>query len=136
MKNYHNWLTGKNGKRFIKTMGLPASAISAGWDIKNAYDAYNDGEKKLMDAYLASGAVAAVGAIFLFATATGGVGLILIAASWGAGLLIKFVKDDPYEHWLERCTFGSGTDKGTDNKYKNHAEDQKAFELAKAEMAG
>jgi hypothetical protein len=136
MRAYHNWMAGKYGKLFIKTMGVPAGAITVGWDISNAVNAYYEGEYALIAAYGTSAVVGIAGMYFLFATATGGVGLILIAATWGAGLLIKYVKDDPYEHWLERCMFGKGTDNGTNDKYKNYAEEQKAFTLAAAEMAG
>jgi len=102
---------GPFAKSFTKFTGAGAAGVGVVWDVKDAYQAYMDGEKSFAVAYGVSAGLGFASILLLLAgSAFTGVGLLVAVASLGLSFAIGYFKDDPYQYWLKRCYFGKGAD--------------------------
>ena len=110
-----------------KGLGVATGLFVVGLDLYAGYKEFKEGSNGLVIlAYAASG-VAGIGlTIALIVGASIPIFALLIIIIIGIGILIAFVKDNPIQDWLERCSWG----KLKDQRYPNLAVEQAQFEKA------
>jgi len=110
-----------------KGLGVATGLFVVGLDLYAGYKEFKEGSNGLVIlAYAASG-VAGIGlTIALIVGASIPIFALLIIVIIGIGILIAFVKDNPIQDWLERCSWG----KLKDQRYPNLAVEQAQFEKA------
>ncbi|STQ91585.1 T6SS effector BTH_I2691 family protein [Iodobacter fluviatilis] len=120
------------GKWLGKAAGMAAGVVMAGWDAYQGVNAIQEKNHGLAALYFTSAGIGAAASYLLiystWALATG-VGLLLVLGLILITLAIEYLKDNKFQEWLERCTWGV---KGKEERYKTLEEEIKQFNMAKA----
>ncbi|MDR5894404.1 hypothetical protein QC820_16565 [Halomonas mongoliensis] len=115
-------------------LGVVTAGVMAGWDVRNAWQAANQGNVGVAVLYSIS-AVAGFGAAALFSgwisvaafgLSSTGVGIILVLAVMGFSIWLDFIKNNALQDWMERSCFG----KLINTRYEDHKMEMEQFELA------
>ncbi len=90
-----------------KGLGMAAGLLVVGLDLFRAYSEFKEHSSGLVVvAYLGSALTSLGLTIALLAGATIPVLGMLVLLMIGIGILIEFIKDNPIQDWLERCSWG------------------------------
>ncbi|MGL4604349.1 MAG: T6SS effector BTH_I2691 family protein [Iodobacter sp.] len=120
------------GKWLGKAAGMVAGMVMAGWDAYQGVNAIQEKNHGLAALYFTSAGLGAAATYLLvystWALATG-VGLLLVLGLILITLAIEYLKDNKFQEWLERCTWGI---KGKEERYKTMEEEIKQFDMTKA----
>lgn len=101
-------------------VGLIGAAIFGVLDAVNGLGKIEEGRMALGIGYFAVGILGIFGAIFILFTAKVAtlIGLILISIAMGIALLIELFKDNPIQHWLSTCYFGSAAHRSAESELR------------------
>jgi hypothetical protein len=95
----------------VKGLGSIAAAVSVYWDVCYAWEAAEKGQYGMMGLYIGSAALGIAGIVFLWITASTGVGILIVGLAVAISWAISLLKDDNIQEWLGQCWFGNDREK-------------------------